>query len=185
MWECISRTLTRLPELWKVWRSRRQSDTWKMSSNTRHAFHSEDTPVMVVEPHKLQFTELPSVDTPRNQPDTFTPSSRTLLPTLKPRVLMLRNALFPTLPWTEPSKVEEEPSELTVESGHTCLQTVTLNSSSLKRPRTSRSLLKTRTSLDSPRSKQPNKDSPSENELLSCFVASTMCSTQSISLLNY
>jgi hypothetical protein len=67
---------------------------------------------------------------------------------LRQKVLTQRNALSPTLQPTEPSKEEEELSELMVESLPISQQTVILNSSSLKRLRALRRVMKTRTRPD-------------------------------------
>lgn len=135
-----------------------------MFLNTNNAFHTADTPVTEAEPHKPKSTESLSEDGQRSQYATFFPSLRTLSQTLKLDHSMLRDATLPMLQYKEPFKVEEEPSELTVESVPTFLPTATLNSSSLRRQKRSRRPLKKRTRLDSQRNKLPDKDLPLENE---------------------
>ena len=156
IWELISRRHMRLLALAKVWICKKQSITWMTSLHIKQLFHSEDSPVVQVDMPFANNSSITTVDSQKSQSSTLGLFSWTLNPTLRPRVLMLRNAELATSLPKELLTEEEELTEPTVESHHIFPPTPIVSSTPQNKPTESRELTKPK--LDTPRSNSPGKD---------------------------
>ena len=161
--ESILKTLMRLLEHAEVSTSWKPSTIWRELSITLPSFLSEDSLEDQEDKLCARSTSITMVDSQRSLSDTLSVSSKTWNPTLSQKVLMSSDAKSAMLPHKELLTEEEETTELTVESRHTCPQTATLSSILSRRTRKLKEL--TNNKLDWQRNKLPDKNLLSVSDL--------------------